>query len=876
MKRKFFTFTSFLFFVVSCLSSCGDENSSHNSTISDTTTTQTTTSVEMPTYDEDSFQIHYHRDDNDYDGWDLWLWIDNHDGAGYSFNGYDDFGAIASYPLSRFGDNVDKINFIVRKGGNSWTSKDVSSDQYFNLSNFTKDSNDVYHIYILSTYEGTYDSPEVINLEVIKTARFTSENTINFTVNKTYISASVYENDEKIFEDSFNTEFKYGNITLNKNADFLNTYTLKVTFSSNNVVEKEVSKNYLYTTDTFNNTYTYSGDDLGVTYTTEKSTFKLWAPGSKNIKLRIYENGTPVSVSSTLGNDTFDEYEMTYDTKGVYKYEISGDLEGKYYTYVITNSKYTNQEIVDPYAKSAGVNGLRGMIVDFSKTNPTGWDQISALPYKKTQLVVYETHVADVTSSDTWNGTESNRYLFNGVVEEGTSYTNNGITVSTGFDHINELGVNAIQLLPIFDQANDEVNKSFNWGYNPLNYNVVEGSYSSNPYDGYTRIKELKNLVMKFYQSGIITIMDVVYNHVNSLDNSNFNYILPGYYFRYDNANNPYNGSGCGNETASELVMFRKFMIDSTKFWASEYKFGGFRFDLMGLHDIETMNQIESELETINPYIVVYGEPWTGGTSGLKSSLQATQNHMTEFENFGAFNDKIRDGIKGSVFDESSTGWATETSSITSTTNVVSGIKGSVTGYNSNPNKTVNYVSCHDNNTLFDKLQLSVGKEDINLLSNLSTLCNGMIFTSQGISFMLAGEELLRSKVKEDGSLDNNSYSSSYLTNELDYSRLITYSNVFNEYKEFIELKTMNTAFQLESKEEIDNSISFNSTSSYIDYTISYDSQTYRVIISPNSNTNGVTVSNLDNYDIIADNLNTLSSSNSKLSKNQIVVLHLK
>ncbi len=254
------------------------------------------------------------------------------------------------------------------------------------------------------------------------------------------------------------------------------------------------------------------------------------------------------------------------------------DLEGKYYTYVVTNPLFNKKEIVDPYAKLTGVNGLREMVVDFSKTNPIGWNNSKMNEYSRTELTVYETHVADVTSSETWNGSKENSKKYAGMYESGTTYTENNVTVKTGFDHIKDLGVNAVQLLPIFDQANDELatdDKAFNWGYNPLNYNSLEGIYSLNPHDGYAKIREFKELVKAHNDAGINIIMDVVYNHVNGAANSNFDVLMPEYYFRYDGNGKYSNGSGCGNETASEHSMMRKFIIDSTEFWATEYHLGG-------------------------------------------------------------------------------------------------------------------------------------------------------------------------------------------------------------------------------------------------------------------------------------------------------------
>lgn len=871
------------------LSSCGDHPSTTSSDTgtSDVTETSSSTSqteshpyefVEPPTYDEDTLQIHYHRDDMDYSGWDAWLWTEGKDGAAYSFNGFDEFGAISAIPLeTTFIADIDEIFFIIRQGGDAWTAKDYDADQSFLLSDFVKDENNIYHVYIVSGWAGTYDSADVITTPNITRATFFDVKTVVVNANLDFTEVKVYKDDELLITSTLDKPNNVRRITLPENAVFASNYKVVVTFENGEVKESEIDKNVLFKTDEFDAQYTYTGDDLGATYTKEKTTFKVWAPGSTSLKVRIYNSGTPTSVDAEKGDDSYDETEMILGEKGVYSAEVLGDLNGKYYTYVVSNSKYSGKEVVDPYAKSAGVNGERGMILDFDTTDPEGWNEITPLDYKKTELVVYETHVADVTSSETWTGNEANRLLFNGMAEEGTTYTENGKTVKTGFDHIKELGVNAVQIIPLFDQANDEVNKSFNWGYNPLNYNVVEGSYSSNPYDGAVRVKEFKELVMKYNQAGISIIMDVVYNHMNSLDQSSFNYLVPGYYFRYNANGTASNGSGCGNDTASEMPMFRKFMIDSTEFWASEYKLGGFRFDLMGLHDIETMNQLVDNLQTINPNIVVYGEPWTAGSTAVDSStVLAGQANMAQYDGYGAFNDKIRDGVRGGVFEATSTGWATRPGvSSLNYSDVLNGLLGKTGAISTDPNKTVNYVSAHDNNTLFDKLQLSVGEDDINLLKKLSTLSNGIVFASQGTSFMLAGEEFLRSKVKEDGTLDSNSYASSYKTNELDYSRLIDYEDVFKQYKEFIAVKTGIEAFQLDSNTLISEEVVANTTSTdnYIDLTITHNSEEYRVIINPRSGSN-LTLDLSSYSEIIADNLDTLQlSSTSSVAPCQIVIV---
>ena len=546
----------------------------------------------------------------------------------------------------------------------------------------------------------------------------------------------------------------------------------------------------------FDEEYYYDGQ-LGAIYSSSSTTFKVWSPVSTKIEVIVYASGTPKSLSVEKGNDTaVVTKEMTKGEKGVFSATIDGDLEGKYYTYKVYNcNNPQGAEIVDPYAKSAGINGLRGMIVDFSKTNPENWASVTPHQYDRKSLTIYELHVADLTSSTTWGGTEANAKKFLGLQEAGTTYTKDGKTVTTGFDHIKELGVNAVQLLPIFDQANDEVNPEFNWGYNPLNYNCLEGSYSSDAYDGYARIKEFKKVVKAYNEAGINIIMDVVYNHTNSVAGTNFDVLMPGYYFRYNSEGVLYNGSGCGNETASEHLMFRKFMIDSTSFWMEEYKLGGFRFDLMGLHDLTTMSKIVEECEKINPKATIFGEPWTGGTSGLASSQQAIQANQQRYEGFGCFNDKFRDElVKGGLSSATDLSWISSTKYNMSDLEVIAaGFKGTTKLSLSTivPDKTVNYATCHDNYTLYDRFK-AAGITDKAVLKKMAMLANSMVFTSNGTTFMLSGEEFLRSKAG-----NSNSYNASYKINELNYELKVDNYDMFENYKKLISFKQSCKALQV-------------------------------------------------------------------------------
>ena len=780
---------------------------------------------QAPTFQEDALYIHYWRADGTYKNWDLWLWDNSKSGAAYAFNGKDDWGVIMAIPLSTFAklDSDNQLGLIVRKGGDTWAEKDLNgSDTYVDLSKFKKDENGIYHLYLISGEPSVYYNKERGVIGAIRMATFVSETSISLKATIGITKYVLKKDGVDLLSKDIN-KTKSTSITLPAPLDYMAGYTIEATLENGDTLTSSVTKTLLFNSKSFNDTYNYDGDDLGVTYTSSKSTFKVWSPLSSKIVLRIYESGTPKSVDASKGDDTFTSYDMTKGEKGVFSAEVPGDLDGKYYTYVVTNGEYKEKETIDPYAKACGVNGIRGMIVDFDKTNPENWDLTAPSPYDRKGLTVYETHVADVTSSKTWLGTQGNRKLFSGMHEKGTTYTEGGVTVKTGFDHIKELGVNAVQILPFFDQANDEINPTFNWGYNPSNYNCLEGSYSSNPYDGYVRIREMKSLIKDFTDNGMNIIMDVVYNHTNGAIGSNFDIIMPGYYYRYTGTLELSNGSGCGNETASDHYMFRKFMIDSAKFWAKEYKLGGFRFDLMGLHDIETMNQLTAAVKEINPNIVIYGEPWAGGTSTLGGSyatgVPANQQNGGKYVGYGAFNDKIRDSlIKGGLSAATELGWITTKDPIAGSDQgaLIKGVRGVANATPiDDPDKVVTYVTCHDNYTLYDRAIATkeYTSEDDAILAKMNVLANSVVFTSQGTSFMLAGEEFLRTKQG-----NSNSYNASYEVNELDYSLKIKHQDMFKSYQKMIALKQNLDGLHLD-KEGIKN---FNPVLSSDTSTLSY------------------------------------------------------
>ena len=827
---------------------------------------QGTDSVDLPTVpagkaSSPSVQIHYQRKSaSDYGNWSLWLWTESgsigSEDIGWAFNYKDDWGVIAMYSLEDLGklqggsgnyQTSEAIGFLVRD--KSW-GKDISADRFWTLGDI--DENNYYHLYLAQGDSGLYSSVEDIQYGM--SAGFVNEKqiTINTSTPVTYVA--IYEGDSVIAETNTDetTSIRY-NIPDTVKLDLSKNYKTKVKFvAGNKEKECDLSIIPLYGTKMFEDAYCYDGE-LGAIYTSTATEFKVWSPFSSKIELKLYEAGNGGSAYKTVS--------MTKGEKGVWSATVEGDLKEKYYTYTVTNDSYNGKEIVDPYAKSAGLNGQRGQIVNFAETNPVGWDAVNPIAYDRNELVVWETHVADVTSSSTWNGPADHAKKFLGLIDEGTRLPGYP-EVTTGFDHIKELGVNAVQLVPIFDQANDESDPQFNWGYNPLNYNVLEGSYSSDATDGYARIREFKQVVQAYNKAGINIIMDVVYNHVSAAIGSNFDVLCPGYYFRYNANGGMADGSGCGNETASDHYMFRKFMIDSVSFWASEYKLGGFRFDLMGLHDIDTMNQLYAALQEINPSIVVYGEPWTGGTSPLASDKMANQANGNSLVGVGQFNDQMRDAlIKGGMNAAEKTGWVTTGEYNSGDFNkILYGMRGAVDVGSmqiDDITKVVNYVTCHDNYTLYDRVFAALGSDSKPYIEKMCVLANSVVLTSNGIGFMLAGEEFLRSKSElgATGDAIHNSYEAGYKANELDYSRKIKYAKVFDAYKKLVQFKTSFAELGLEAAKVNSDMYSVEQANggAVVVATIKTADRTYK-IIHANFDVDGYTAK-LDGYTLLLDTL---------------------
>ena len=553
----------------------------------------------------------------------------------------------------------------------------------------------------------------------------------------------------------------------------------------------------------------YTGNDLGAVYSPKMTRFKVWAPEAESVKLNLYKQGE--------GDNLIDQHIMKKSANGTYVFEKQGDCNGIYYTYTVVNHG-EEQEAVDPYTKAAGVNGQRGMVINLAKTNPQGFEMDGYRnPEHITDAIIYEGSVRDFTMDESSCVFHNGKFL--GLTEANTT---NHFGEATALDYISGLGVTHVQILPAFDfETVDEKNQKaqYNWGYDPDNYNVPEGSYAVSPYDGAVRIQEMKQMVLALHSRGIGVIMDVVFNHTYRRDDSNLQKIVPGYYYRSDETGYT-NGSGCGNEVASDRPMVQKLIVDSLIYWAKEYHIDGFRFDLMGVLDIDTMNVIAERLKEIRPDIYLYGEGWNGGPSSLAEEKRAFKASAKKMPGIGMFNDDIRDTIKGSVFYDDHLGF------VNGGTHLENALRYGITGavahpqvdydaYGSKPwakepGQSINYVSCHDNYTLWDKLSVSCPEASEEKKKAMNRLCAAIVFTSQGVPFIQAGEEFLRSKpLPEKKGFAENSYNMPDAVNSIKWDNIHEYPDMIAYYKGLMALRKAHPVFRMQSEAEMTQNLCF-------------------------------------------------------------------
>lgn len=546
---------------------------------------------------------------------------------------------------------------------------------------------------------------------------------------------------------------------------------------------------------------------LGAVYTKTQTTFRVWSPTAERVTLNLYKNDT---VNEPVVCHAMEQHD------GVWECTVRGDMHGVYYTYTLYSEGW-ERETIDIYARTAGVNGVRGMVFDPAATDPEGWDASECVKLAHyTDAVIYELHVRDFSTDPSVPFRYPGKFL---------AFTEEGLTnqqgAPAGIDHIASMGVTHIHLLPVYDFATvDEASSEpqYNWGYDPLNYNVQEGSYSTDPHDGLARVREFKAMIQAIHKKGMGVIMDVVYNHTYYTDDSSFSKTYPHYYYR-QNQNGYSNGSGCGNEFASERRMARKYITDSLCYLAREYKLDGFRFDLMGLLDTETLNVCAEKLREINPDIILYGEGWTGGSCPLEESRRAIKWNARSVPQFAMFSDDFRDKTKGSVFDDRSYGYVNGAASggmawqmrpeICGGVFHPQGGKGEHEYWTDSPCQCVNYVEAHDNLTFWDKLTLSMPGVPTETMHACDKLGAALVFLSQGIPFMQAGQEFLRSKPHPDGGFVHDSYNSPDSINGLRWGLATLHRDVVDYYRGLIAIRRKFPEFRLPTADLIREKLRF-------------------------------------------------------------------
>lgn len=752
-----------------------------------TTVTATLGDVTIFKADELIIKLHYNRPDGNYDNWTVWFWSSDSLAAPLEKENGE---MVATYPVPA---GTMDVGYIVRLG--DWEQKDVDKDQFIDVSSYLSGT---IHVYVESGVEGhkIVEGDDVVNGTKLKSASYDRDkNVVNVEIvnpldNVEELLAMKDSEGEVAIKEVTGADGSYV-VTPEITLDSFKSYQIEYNGTETNIVMP-----IIYSTEEFEAEYTYEGNDLGATWTKEATTFRVWAPTAEAVNVKLYSTGTAAN------NTLIETVEMKADVNGTWVVTKEGDLNGTFYTYEVTING-EKVEACDPYARTTGVNGQRAMVIDLDSTDPEGWDKDKNpnADLAITDAVIYELHVRDLGSDESSGIKNVGKFL--SLTEHGTTTAGGK---KTGIDHIKDLGITHLHILPMYDYGSvDEMGSGnpFNWGYDPVNYNVPEGSYSTDPYDGAVRVKEAKQMVQSLHEDGISVIMDVVYNHVYDGGQYCFNKIVPGYFSRISDEGHYSSGSGCGNDTASERSMVKKYIVESVLYWATEYHIDGFRFDLVGLIDTETINAIIEEVHAVRPDVIFYGEGWTMSTDVTKEGYDmTTQTNSQMVPEFAFFNDTIRDGLKGSVFENTAKGYVQgQVGYVDTIADCFIGLP----GWSKSPTQTVNYASCHDNNTLYDRLQASRRDASTEDLIKMNNLTAAIYITSQGIPFVHAGEEMLRTKVNEDGTFNHNSYNSTDEVNSIKWDTLDdpVYQDVVDYYKGLIAFRKAHSALRMQTAEEV-------------------------------------------------------------------------
>ena len=717
--------------------------------------------------------LHFYRESGDYTDWDVWYWGSDTSGASASFTTLSgDKGRVATFTVS--GTQNQNVGYIIRKS--DWSDQEFDYNRYIDLSDVTAGT---VHYFVNS---GVSEGCRVLYSDVTNGAKPLYAK-LDYDTGKVWVKLSMPHSG------ALSTAFSVSGVsdlsvtgvsisdggvllTLSRTINLSECAALSVVY---NGLTCGVTTDNLFYSDKFAADYTYDGDDLGATWSADSTTFKVWAPTAKAVHVKLYQSGNYGT------NDQLQYVAMTLGEKGVWSVTISGDLHGVYYNYDVSFASYT-VEATDPYADSTGANGDRGMIVDFSRLDPEGWDSDlspnQGMNY--TDAIIYEMHIREMTIDsssgvkDEWKG----KYL--GLTQSGTSYDGR----ATGLDHLKELGITHVQLMPTYDYNSvDEYHltdwEQYAWGYDPKNYNTPEGSYATDPFDGTVRITEFKQMVQTLHSNGINVVMDVVYNHAFDGGNFCYNKIVPNYFSRFYGEYWS-NGSGVGNDMATERSMARNFIVDSVCHWVEEYHIDGFRFDLAGLIDTQTINEIVNTVHAKYPNVIFYGEGWGVGDTAVEEGYSlATKDNSWMTSGFAYFNDNFRNSIAG----DNGNSWGFASGSGDFADAIGSYFRAS-NGWSTTPTQTINYVSCHDNYSLIDKIIISKDGTDWYDMVKMNNLSAALYMLSQGTPMMYSGEELLREKKDASGNRYDNAYGTDDYINKIRWSDLVdkTYAQLTDDY----------------------------------------------------------------------------------------------
>jgi pullulanase len=729
--------------------------------------------------------IHYHRYDEDYDDVSLWTWdayFKRLPEANEIFEvGRDAYGSILQLDRGDYGlkGDSDKIGLLPRLAGD-WNRKDGGGDRFWR----TNMGNEVYLIggqdrvwtqppdtspRVVVAY---MDAPTRLVVETSRPVKPDEVTTDRFSVNDSQKNRQAPVSTRILFHEKKLTSNEI-ELTLAGPLDIASG-AYEVSLQGFGGSARVFPRGVLDDTNEFYDAQAV----LGATYRPEATTFRVFAPMARSVQVLIYDAAT--------GDKGRAPHDLHMAGKGIWEGRVDGDLEGRFYVYKIDDHE---REVLDIYCVNAVDSSRRARITDLSKTNPPNWDSAKVGPplASAVDMVIYEMHVRDFTIAANSGVEHKGKYL--GFTQAGARLPEDE-AIKTGLDNLAELGITHVQLMPIQDFDNDETSTNYNWGYVTMDYNSPEGWYATNIYDQ-SRIRELKQLVAALHQRGIGVILDVVYNH--TANNAPFNSLVPRYYFRFLPDGSYSNGSGCGNDFRSEAPMGRKYILDTLKYWVQEYGIDGFRFDLMALIDLDTMKDVERELRAIRPGIVLYGEPWGGG--GKQAPVRPTNKQTIRGTHIGAFNDNIRNALIGSPFDKNHAGFVQDGSNLD---NVRRGIEGSWRDWAPTPAQAINFLSCHDNWVVWDKLKLSKPDASDRELEDMMKLGYLLLFTSQGVPFLQGGEEFARTKFG-----NGNSFNAPDTVNEVDWSLKKKHYDLFTYARDIITLRKAHPLFRLRSKEQI-------------------------------------------------------------------------